>query len=226
MDHETYNPNLRVNLNIDRSTKNPDTTVASAARGDHMGDSLIDKEYDDIMDGTDKDTQGFLNELIRRGHFGPLEHSQAFFEVEGLSYYAHCYLVRHRHMSFDVASQRYVEVTDMEVVIPPAIRDDPELAKKYKIAAEQSFGAYQDAVANGVSKGQARTILPQGVCINLSFSANLRSLFHFLDLRDNGKSHNEAIQLAKNIRQEIRSWAPMSLKAYEEYTNNNSLRAP
>lgn len=231
---EAYNPNLKVELIEPYSTFSPDKAVAFAARGDHMDDSLVDTMFSEAMEGTNLDHQEFLDRLVQRGHWGPFEHPKAFIAVEGMSYFSHAYLVRHRHMSFDVQSQRYVNVEDADVTIPPSfekVEDEDHFPRgegkergEVMVAAAKQF--YEMLLDSGVDYGDARALLPQGLQVNMTFSANLRSLFHFLDLRENAKAHPEAVQFSKMLRHVLEQWAPKSMQAYEENTNNNSLRAP
>lgn len=230
-----YNPDLRVQLKNHEGarfcTPDPDGVAIAAARGDKLDESLIDMTVDEALNGTNKDRTEFLKSLVRSGHWGPVEHPKAFIAVEGLSYVAHAYLVRHRHMSFDVQSQRYVDVQNATVVIPEKIRQNDRLRKQAESIIEECKEFYGD-VCETIEKDQgdpyedARYFLPQGIRINLSFSANPRSLMHFLDLRLNMKAHPEARQFAAEVSSIFENWAPASYTAYDECTNNNSLRAP
>jgi len=99
---------MKVELQTERSTDNPVETAIMAARGDYREDSLVGASFEEVMEGTDKDKREFVEHMISRGHWGPLEHSQAFFAVEGISRVTMAQITRHRHMSFDVQSMRYV----------------------------------------------------------------------------------------------------------------------
>lgn len=225
-----YNPDLRVQLRDEFSTPDPDGAATVAARGDKLNESVIDMTVEEALEGTTKDQQEFMKSLVRAGHWGPFEHPKAFFAVEGLSYVAHVYLVRHRHMSFDVQSQRYVNVQDATVVIPKRIRENERLRERAESIVDECKDFYGDACETiekdvGDPYEDARYFLPQGIRINLTFSANPRSLMHFLDLRLNQKAHPEARQFAGDVSAIFEDWAPMSYNAYD-LTNNNSLRAP
>lgn len=226
-----YNTKLRVQRRDDFSTPNPDGAAIVSARGDHLEESTVDLSVDEALNGTDKERQSFLDALIGAGHWGPFEHNLAYFSVEGLSYVAHAYLVRHRHMSFDVQSQRYVNVTDATVVMPEAIRNNDELRERAESLVEECKEFYGDA-CDVIEKDvgdpyeDARYFLPQGIRINLTFSANARSLMHFLDLRLNMKAHPEARQFAAEVSSLFEEWAPLTYSSYDRKTNNNSLRAP
>jgi thymidylate synthase (FAD) len=226
---------MKVELRDEYSTPNPDELAAMSARGDYMSDSLVGTGYDEAMG--DRDLQEFLNEKAYSGHFGVFEHPQASFFIEGLSRSAMAQVTRHRHMSFDVQSQRYVDFGDKNPVIPPSFVDEPSntyFGKGKEATWEQlleihwrnSLDHYKEAVEQGIPKEDARFFLPLAAPVNMTLSANPRALFHFLDLRDNGKAQWEAQQFAKKIGDVASDWAPKSFQAYDEKTNNNSLRAP
>lgn len=219
---------MKVELRDDYSTPNPDELAALAARGDYMNDSLVETPYGEAME--DRDLQDFLNKKVGRGHFGVFEHPQASFFVEGLSRSAMAQVTRHRHMSFDVQSQRYVNFEDKEAVIPPSFKENymggVRADAVLKDWWDDAIHRYQLAIDGGIPKEDARFFLPLAAPVNMTLSANPRSLFHFLDLRDNAKAQWEARHFAQKIADVASDWAPKSFQAYDEKTNNNSLRAP
>jgi len=214
-----------------RSDLTADELSAMAARGDYMSESLVGKSFEEVMEGTDKSHQEFLNDKAFRGHFGVFEHKSPAFFVEGLSRVAMAQLTRHRHLSFDVQSQRYVNFEDKEPVIPPSFVDKGSMhSQKWvnymKQHWETSVQNYQQAIKEGIPKEDARFFLPQATPVNLTMSGNNRALMHMLDLRDNAKAQWEAQKFAKLVSSELMEYAPKTFKAYEEKTNGNSLRAP
>ena len=222
---------MEVELQLDKSTSNPDDATIMAARGDYLSDSLIGKTIDEVMESTPKDKRELIAGLLRSGHFGPFEHPQAYFHVEEISRVAMAQVTRHRHMSFDVQSQRYVNFDDKEPVVPPTFVDEDSRSPRYweqKLLDHwrESANLYARAINRGVPKEDARFFLPQATPVNLTFSANPRSLMHLFDLRNNMKSQWEAREFAGQVLDEVESWAPLTFEGYEEYVNNNSLRAP
>lgn len=230
---------MNVELQTDKSTTDPDDAAIRAARGDYLSDSLIGMSTEEAMETTDKTKEELIASLLRSGHFGVFEHAQAYFHVEGISRVAMAQVTRHRHMSFDVQSQRYVDFGDKNAVIPESL-EEPDEEIYYDMAGYQSGGFsgaleahwkssvyfYQQAIQAGVPKEDARFFLPQATPVNLTFSANPRSLMHFQDLRNNAKAQWEAREFASQVLAECEEWAPLTFDAYETYTNNNSLRAP
>lgn len=178
-----------------------------------------------------------IAELLRRGHFGPFEHIQFFFAVEDVSRTAMAQITRHRHMSFDVQSQRYANFSDKSPVVPPSFKDteyvnnplvdeNPTFEKALLDHWDRCVKKYNSALDKGIPKEDARFFLPQATPVNLTFSANMRSLMHFFDLRNNQKAQWEARDFASRLLELVKEEAPLTFKGYEKYLNNNSLRAP
>jgi thymidylate synthase (FAD) len=218
-----------------------DELAAMSARGDYMSDSLVGKGFEEVMEGTEKDHQEFLNDKAYRGHFGVFEHTSPAFFIEGLSRVAMAQLTRHRHLSFDVQSQRYVNFEDKSPVIPPSFHDtekesvyygDADRGRSINFADrlvrhwEESIYHYDKALKAGIPKEDARFFLPQATPVNMTMSGNNRALMHLMDLRKNQKAQWEAQQFSQKVYDELMEYAPKTFTAYEEKTNNNSLRAP
>ena len=191
------------------------------------------------MENTEKSREELIAGLLRSGHFGPFEHPSAYFAVENISRVAMAQVTRHRHMSFDVQSQRYVDFSDKDPVVPPSFVD--EGSNRYysnrhgeeatweevmNVHWRKCVDKYTDAIDSGIPKEDARFFLPQATPVNLTFSANPRSLMHFFDLRHNMKAQWEAREFASQVLDEAKEWAPLTFDGYEQYINNNSLRAP
>lgn len=222
---------MNIQLQYDKSTANPDEAAIKAARGDYLSESLIGMSTEEAMETTDKTREELIAGLLRSGHFGPFEHLQAYFHVEEISRVAMAQVTRHRHMSFDVQSQRYVEFSDKNAVIPPSFVDEGAIhshkfVDKLERHWEESVEKYDEALDYGIPKEDARFFLPQATPVNLTFSANARSLMHFFDLRHNMKAQWEAREFAGQVLEACERWAPLTFEGYEEYINNNSLRAP
>lgn len=228
-----------VTSGVTEDNLNPDEMVCMAARGDHKQDSMVDSGIEEAMQGTSNDKKGLIEQLLRRGHFGPFEHVQMFFAVENISRVAMAQITRHRHMSFDVRSMRYTDSSDMEAVIPPSAEDvecrDPTdnrlgvPVSGRKIMLRQFRDAkmrYKSLVDAGMPEEDARMVFPLMTGVHMTFSANMRSLMHFFDLRNNMKAQWEARDFAQSVLSEVKEVAPLTFEGYEKYLNNNSLRAP
>jgi thymidylate synthase (FAD) len=78
-------------------------------------------------------------------------------------------------------------------------------------AQQNSFKAYQVLLEAGVSRELARACLPVGTYTEWYWTMNLRNLIHFLQLRCDSHSQEEARDYAKAMLQFARLVAPISL---------------
>jgi len=67
---------------------------------------------------TEARKRAFIEKQLSRGHFGPFEHVSISFSIKGVSRSLMAQLTRHRHMTFDIQSQRYVDFSDKDAVLP------------------------------------------------------------------------------------------------------------
>jgi thymidylate synthase (FAD) len=139
-------------------------------------------------------------------------------------------------MSFDVQSMRYVNFEDAGFALPPKAEgvqvrlsgeylptDAEQLMEEH---FQESLYKYEQLIEAGMEEEDARYVLPLGTKVNLTFSANPRTLMHLIDLRLNGKAQWEIRELSKKILDEAYEWAPLTFEAYEKHARNNSLLAP
>lgn len=68
----------------------------------------------------------FLQARIREGHESIIEHASVTFEISGISRACSHQLVRHRLASYSQESQRYVDMTAPEFVMPPSVAENPQ----------------------------------------------------------------------------------------------------
>lgn len=225
-------------LKLELRDEHPDKLAAMAARGDYMSESLVGKSFEEAMEGTDKEFQEFLDKKAYSGHFGIFEHKPPAFFIEGLSRVAMAQLTRHRHLSFDVQSQRYVNFENKSPVIPPTFegvemrqaapvdRDTYDAEFLLSRHFGDSVRLYQNAIDNGIPKEDARFFLPQATPVNMTMSGNNRALMHLMDLRNSGAAQWEARDFSQLMYDELKDYAPKTFQAYEDKTSKNSLRAP
>lgn len=227
------NTKMKIEIRPELSTQNPDDVAAMAARGDYMEESLIGKDIHQVLRGIktegeydpDERLQTIHERLIRRGHFGPYEHAQAFFVVEGISRTCMAQVMRHRFLSGDVQSMRYCNFEQSGMVVPQEIEGTDEQA-----VVEEHWNncvtLYNDLLEQGYKKEDARFVLPVGTKVNMSFSANARTLMHFIDMRHAGDAQWEARDFAKQVLDEAEKWAPITFSTYKQYAKGSSKKAP
>jgi thymidylate synthase (FAD) len=196
-----------------------EATIVNAARVS-FGRLKEKMDYRDIT---------LLEYLIDNKHTSPLEHVVFTFSV-------HCPLFvrgqwhRHRTWSFNEISRRYTEV-DMEFYTPPSIRaqaennrqasvanstlDRPELKQKISDHNKISLALYEELLAAGVCREQARGVLPQNMMVTFWGTVDLNNLLHFLELRDSEHAQWEIREYAAAIKKLIKPVIPNVAKYYE-----------
>ena len=138
----------------------------------------------------------FVKGLIKSGHETPLEFASATFDITGISRICQNQMVRHRHASFCVMSERYVDVSEMDFVFPYDILKQYSGALDY---VEEAKRIYKGLLDLDVKKEDARFLLPQGLCTNLCVNMNFRALRHFLKLRTDKHAQWEIREVALEI---------------------------
>lgn len=127
--------------------------------------------------------QRFIRQRVAEGHESIIEHASATFEISGISRACSHQLVRHRLASYSQESQRYVEMSDPEWIIPPDIAQDPEALAIWNQFLEQSQEAYRLLRERGIKKEDARFLLPNATATRVVMTANYRELLHIFRLR-------------------------------------------
>lgn len=262
-------------VSIVEAPKNPERVICRAARNDYSKDGTIGRSFREIMSpigcetagGDDIDETSFsdddkmlrakkrklIRRLLQHGHFGPFEHPQATFAVEGVSRSLMAQLTRHRHVTFDVQSMRYVDFEDVQakagegvVAIPeledPGIcgrnaefedwisnaYDDDQVIKerkdRYNEAIEKCFEEYAKLLELGVAPENARNILPIGTKVNIVFSLNVRMLMHVADMRASGEAQWEIREMTNEVLRLAEDWCPITFKYYDEELKNRKNR--
>lgn len=258
-------------------TPRPDELVCKTARNDYMEEWVGEKSYEDIMgtvepeEGDRRLAQRFVEDfddldpilvaktarltrkLMESGHFGPFEHPHVTFAVKGVSRITMAQLTRHRHVSFDVQSMRYVDFADADpddlVVDIPEVEEaglhgrnagydetytdagdvDEEWiqirrTEQYHEAVRDAVSAYKTLLKQGVAPENARAVLPIGSKVNMTFTMNLRSLMHVADMRAAGDAQWEVRELTEELLDTAENWSPLTMQNYREHLKDRKNR--
>jgi len=118
------------------------------------------------------------------GHLSTFEHTMFTFGVSGVSRALTHQLVRHRHMSYEQQSQRYIKVRgQFDYVTPPSIEARPEIKAKYDVLMGEIASFYKEALDAGTPAEDARFVLPNAAETQIVITANARALLDFFSLR-------------------------------------------
>lgn len=184
--------------------------------------------------------EGLINYLIKNKHWSPFEHGFLTFEVE-TSKAIGIQLLRHRSNFFQEFSQRYQDVKVLGHIFEPIeLRQqaqnnrqsstevfDPILDNTtYASEAIDEFlrsaeGIYNSLLEAGVAREQARMILPMCTKTRLYITMNVRSVIHWLDLRDDSHAQKEIQLIAREVKRLFIEACPIisNARGYNGITN-------
>lgn len=213
----------------ERVDRDDDGTVLSI----HFGDSCETEDEDPHVVYRQ---YALLERLFRRGHWGPFEHPNCTLAMKNVSRSCMAQLTRHRHASFDVQSQRYVDFQDTNsedlVKTPASLTDEDHFARDegaveipgqadvrmlFEKNRTRMVDTYRELLDNGVPAEDARFILPIGSVVNMTMTVNARVLLHIEDMRKTGGAQWEIRGLTEQIHDEFVDWMPMTAHLYDEH---------
>jgi thymidylate synthase (FAD) len=183
-------------------TRTPEILIvrcARVSRGKSGRDELI------FID----DARDFIRRLIKKGHESVLEHAWATFYIEGISRVCLAQLTRHRIASYTVESQRFVTPKET-FVVPPSFEkhDDPSVKAMVEAYLETARVVFENLLASGIPKEDARFMLPQAITTSLVMTANFREWRHILKLRTAPDAQWEIRALCTEIGKILMEHAP------------------
>ena len=171
--------------------------------------------------------------LHGRKHWSIAEHATATFYITGVSRALTHELIRHRHLSYSQLSQRFVDESEANIVLPPALRNakginephyDEELGGEVigatdnlKVMADLAIATYAGLVeelqeVEGLSRKQAReaarAVLPNMVETRIVVTGNLRAWHEVIARRTAPDADAEFQEVAGLIREQLQRLAP------------------
>lgn len=186
-------------------TPDPERAVAIAARLCYSPVGV--QELERAM--SREDMARLIRGVVRMGHHSTLEHASFQFAVEGVSRALTHQLVRHRLASYSQQSQRYVAASGFGYVVPPSVEGRPETLAAFERVIAEIGRVYDDLLADGVPKEDARYLLPNATETKIVISMNARALRHFFELRCCARAQWEIRRLAYRMLRECRRVAPL-----------------
>jgi thymidylate synthase (FAD) len=198
-----------------------DKMIVNAARVSFGGDSAAPLSKRD---------EKLIGYLLRERHGSPFEHNLITFKVV-CPIFVDRQMVRHRvGVSKNEISGRYVEVAE-RAYQPTAFRRQAPSNRQASVADDgtldqgaagavwaeawkQSFAAYGRLLELGVTREQARGVLPQTLYTESYYTFNVRSLLHFLSLRDHDGAQYETRQFAAAMGELAEPLFPVTFAAW------------
>lgn len=218
---------------VGNRTPDVEETIFRAARGDYSEDFVWEKSIEEMLSDIKHDSiESFLHKRMDHEEWGVFEHGQITFGLKGISREVLAHIARHRHLTLDVQSMRFVKFDDPEYSVPEVLdnpnyanrkgevdlsEDREELREVYVTAIEESIDRYQTLVEGGMPVEDARKVLPIATEVNITLSGNPRALMHVLNLRMKFNSQNETRELANMMYEELQYWIPSVCSWYDEH---------
>lgn len=183
--------------------------VTNFVRGDGRPESLLEHAGRTCYRSEPKGDPGkFLKARIREGHESIIEHASITFEISGISRACSHQLVRHRIASYSQESQRYVDMSAPEFVVPPSVADNAEAKALWDEFLGQVTDTYRRLRTLGVHKEDARFVLPNATATRIVVTMNFRTLRHFFSVRCDPAAQWEIRALALEMLRQTYALAP------------------
>lgn len=160
-------------------TPNPERLIAMSARLCYS--QIGAAELAENM--TDKQVEQLLGKIVSMGHMSPFEHASFTFAVEGVSRVLTHQLVRHRIASYSQQSQRYVKEDAFEYIMPPTVAANAMAKERFEQLMVDIQKVYNELNELGIPREDARYVLPNATETKIVISMNVRTLYHFFELR-------------------------------------------
>lgn len=200
-----------------------ETAVAQAAR----------TSYKSTGKSADDDKR-LVRRLMADRHTSPNEMAELKLKVRCPLFVAR-QLVRHRSANMNEWSGRYTELPDdFDIVDPACWRTQSQTNKQgsggllpvevgqgltdRQIALQKlCYDVYQDRIAAGVAREQARIDLPLSIYTEFVWKFDLHNLLHFLGLRMDAHAQQETRDFANVIGDIVKLWMPSLWQAFVDF---------
>lgn len=186
-----------------------DATIASRARICVYGADELDRGI------SDEHVKRMIERLIKQRHTSPFEFAGLTLRVKCPIFIARQWM-RHRTFRYLERSGRYCTSTD-EVYLPEDLKSDEQLEQTLVYL----FGTYNYYIDKGMSKQEARVILPLGTYTEFVFQADLHNLLHFLKLRLHPSAQPEMRFYAQCVAGKVKENFPITWDCFSKLELEN-----
>jgi len=195
--------------------------------------------HKEVLDEKDKK---LISYLIKHRHTSTLEHNIATFRIK-VPLFVRSQHHRHRTWSYNEISRRYTDsniqfyepnsfrtqhksnrqASNIDENINPSISFNDEACSQPLILTasesiirhhKQSLKLFDDLIAAGVCREQARGVLPQNLYTEYYATANLNNILKFIELRTHEGAQWEIQKLALAMLNIIKETWPITVESY------------
>jgi thymidylate synthase (FAD) len=188
-----------------------------------------------------RQTREYLENIKKQGHGSVLEHANYSILLEGVSRSLTHELVRHRAgFAYSQLSQRYVDESEANFVIPPAIVGESSLEEPWRAHVEGAQATYVGLVAKlmerygwvadkvhrrKMAREAARAVLPNATETKIVVTANARAWRTMLELRSSEGAELEIRRMAVAVLRLLQQEAPGFFSDFEIYVADDRREA-
>lgn len=188
-----------------------------------------------------RSTGDYLENIKRQGHGSVLEHASYSLLLEGVSRSLTHELVRHRAgFAYSQLSQRYVDESEANFVIPPAVIGDEALESAWRKQVEEAQRSYVQLVEQlmeryawvadkihrrKMAREAARGVLPNSTETKIVVTANARAWRTMLELRSSEGAEFEIRRCAIAILRLFQRETPVFFSDFEIYRADDRAEA-
>jgi thymidylate synthase (FAD) len=178
-------------------------------------------------------TREYLENIKKQGHGSVLEHANYSLLLEGVSRSLTHELVRHRAgFAYSQLSQRYVDESEANFVVPPAIVGDEILLKEWRAQIDEAQRSYVRLVEHlmerygwvadkvhrrKMAREAARGVLPNSTETKIVVTANARAWRTMLELRSSEGAELEIRRCAVAMIRMLSKESPAFFSDFEIY---------
>ncbi len=186
-------------------------------------------------------TREYLENIKRQGHGSVLEHANYSLLIEGVSRSLTHELIRHRAgWAYSQLSQRYVDESHANYVVPPAVIGEPALEEAWRKQIDEAQRAYVQMVEQlmeryawvadkvhrrKMAREAARSVLPNATETKIVVTGNARAWRTMLELRASEGAELEIRRLAVLLIRLLQSEAPGFFSDFEIYEGEDRREA-
>ncbi|HEX6250048.1 MAG TPA: FAD-dependent thymidylate synthase [Gemmatimonadaceae bacterium] len=180
-----------------------------------------------------RNTRDYLENIKRQGHGSVLEHAAYSLLLEGVSRSLTHELVRHRAgFAYSQLSQRYVDESEANFVVPPAMLGDEGMIETWRDQVDAAQRAYVSLVEQlmeryswvadkvhrrKMAREAARAVLPNSTETKIVATANARAWRTMLELRSSEGAELEIRRCAIAILRVLQQEAPGFFSDFDIY---------
>ena len=180
-----------------------------------------------------RETREYLENIKKQGHGSVLEHANYSILLEGVSRSLTHELVRHRAgFAYSQLSQRYVDESEANFVVPPAVIGNEALESAWRAQVETAQAVYVGLVSDLMEKygwvadrvhrrkmarEAARSVLPNATETKIVVTANARAWRTMLELRSSEGAELEIRRMAVAVLRLLAREAPAFFSDFEIY---------